>query len=462
MNSNVNLRLIAENINLPTVIKTAILPRETKERLFVATQTGEILYSDNGKMKVFLDIKNRIIKLSNYDERGLVGLAFHLKFNTNGVFYMHYALKDSEGEKTLSDSFKPNPCDLSTMNLKWTNRNIKYDHIDTVEEWILKSNGKIIKNRTLLNLKRPFLNHNGVNSLNFSPESGNLVLTTGDGGDGFDPFNLSQDDMEIAGKIIEINISDFPYRDNIPVVSRFDELPDDISESLTIIAKGVRNISGITYLKFNNTYIKSIGNVGQNLVESIYSFISYTPVPVIKLKDKSFRKNLDNERFINFGWRAWEGNMPTSVIRTCSMNSDLSDKIISYYDEVIKTSGKVLPPLISYYHKEYRPDKLKGTAITGVQAYTGNEIKELSNSIVFIDLSNKNENPVKGALGYVKIKTNGKPVDYDIIKVNYDFKEPAFYVSLGTNFNQTKLFLGVYSSTKVNDLKKGKIFEIIP
>ena len=37
------------------------------------------------------------------------------------------------------------------------------------------------KRRTLLNLRRPFMNHNGVNSLNFSPETGKLVLTTGDG-----------------------------------------------------------------------------------------------------------------------------------------------------------------------------------------------------------------------------------------------------------------------------------------
>ena len=50
------------------------------------------------------------------------------------------------------------------------------------------------------------MNHNGVNSLNFSPETGKLVLTTGDGGSGYDPFNLSQDDMEIAGKIIEIDV----------------------------------------------------------------------------------------------------------------------------------------------------------------------------------------------------------------------------------------------------------------
>ncbi|WP_204266964.1 hypothetical protein, partial [Citrobacter youngae] len=46
---------------------------------------------------------------------------------------------------------------------------VQYDHIDTIEEWILQSNGQPLKRRTLLHIKRPFFNHNGVNTLNFSP-----------------------------------------------------------------------------------------------------------------------------------------------------------------------------------------------------------------------------------------------------------------------------------------------------
>ena len=112
--------------------------------------------------------------------------------------------------------FKPNPCDPKTLNLRWINRETQYDHIDTVEEWILQSNGQPQKRRTLLNLRRPFFNHNGVNSLNFSPETGKLVLTTGDGGSGYDPFNLSQNDMEIAGKIIEIDVGKNTFIYNPP------------------------------------------------------------------------------------------------------------------------------------------------------------------------------------------------------------------------------------------------------
>ena len=133
---------------------------------------------------------------------------------------------------------------------------------------MIQTNSAPIKRRTLLNLRRPFANHNGVNSLNFSPETGRLVLTTGDGGSGYDPFNLSQDDMEIAGKIIEIDVDTNTFMNNPPVVTRFNELPTSIQSILTIMAKGVRNIPGIAFQRSNNQYIKYAGNVGQDLVES--------------------------------------------------------------------------------------------------------------------------------------------------------------------------------------------------
>ena len=168
-------------------MKTAILPGDSVERLFIATQVGEIFFIGNEGLRTFLDIRSSIIKLGTsgrgYDERGLLGLAFHPQFYYNGLFYLHYSVAGSQGQGAPADPFEPNPCDLSTLNLKWENRQTQYDHIDTVEEWILL-NGQPQKRRTLLNLRRPFYNHNGVNSLNFSPETGKLVLTTGDGGSG--------------------------------------------------------------------------------------------------------------------------------------------------------------------------------------------------------------------------------------------------------------------------------------
>lgn len=250
----VGLQPIVSKINLPTVLKTTILPGDSIERLFIATQVGEIFYIGNGDIRTFLDIRPRILKLGasggGYDERGLLGLAFHPDFYYNGLFYLHYSVAGTQGPGALSESFKPDPCDPKTLNLRWMDRETKYDHIDTIEEWILQANGQPQKRRTLLNLRRPFKNHNGFNSLNFSPETGKLVLTTGDGGSGYDPFNLSQDDLEIAGKIIEMDVGKNLYINNPPIVTRFNELPTPIQETLMVMAKGVRNIPEIHFKDF--------------------------------------------------------------------------------------------------------------------------------------------------------------------------------------------------------------------
>ncbi|WP_026592013.1 PQQ-dependent sugar dehydrogenase [Bacillus sp. UNC437CL72CviS29] len=467
----VSLRPIVSKINLPTVLKTAILPGDSIERLFIATQVGEIFYIGNGVIRTFLDIRPRVIKLgtseegvsgSGYDERGLLGLAFHPEFYYNGLFYLHYSVAGTQGPGALSEHFKPNPCDSSTLNLRWTNRETQYDHIDTVEEWILQSNGQPQKRRTLLNLRRPFFNHNGVNSLNFSPETGKLVLTTGDGGAGYDPFNLSQNDMEIAGKIIEIDVVKNTFINNPPVVTRFNELPSSIQETLTVIAKGVRNITGISFQRFYNQYIKYVGIVGQDLVESIFSFVHYKPIPVTQLIQASLT---DQEGFINFGWRGWEGAFPTSFIKGCSANPTLVEKTIAYYNEAVKTLVGRLQPLTSYFHKDPRPDKFGGTALTGVQPYMGNEIPNLTGSVVFTDLAKNEESrpPVRGVLAYTRGSTNCKLNDFSVIETDYNFgSQSAYYVNLGTNLDQTRLYLGVYGSMKVTDFNQGTVFEIVP
>ncbi|MGN7384198.1 PQQ-dependent sugar dehydrogenase [Paenibacillus sp. SAFN-117] len=471
--AKVSLRPIVSKLNLPTVLKTAILPGDSIERLFIATQVGEIFYIGNGVIRTFLDIRPRIIKLGvssgGYDERGLVGLAFHPQFYYNRLFYLHYSIAGTQGPGALPgafESFKPNPCDPRTLSQRWTNRETQYDHIDTVEEWILQSNGRPQRRRTLLNLRRPFLNHNGVNSLNFSPETGKLVLTTGDGGSGYDPFNLSQDDMEIAGKIIEIDVAKNTFIDNPPIVTRFNELPVAIQETLTVIAKGVRNIPGISYQRFYNRYIKYVGNVGQDLVESIFSFIQYKPIPVTQLVQAYLMNSeIDQEGFINFGWRGWEGAFPTSIITGCSANPALTQKTMAYYDEAVKTSVQRLLPLISYFHEDPRTDKFKATALTGVQPYMGNEIPAISGNVVFTDLARAKESqlPVRGALAYTRIRTDCKLNDFSVIETDYNFgSQSAYYVSLGTNLNQTRLYLGVYGSTKVADANQGTVLEIVP
>lgn len=466
----VNLRPIVSNINLPTVLKTTILPGDWQERLFIATLTGEILYIGNGVIETFLDIRPRIIELGvsngGYDERGLLGLAFHPEFYYNGLFYLHYSVAGTQGPGALPEPFDPNPCDPETLNLEWNNREEQFDHIDTVEEWILQSNGPAQIRRTLLNLRRPFMNHNGINSLNFSPETGKLVLATGDGGSGYDPFNLSQDDMEIAGKIIEIDVSKNTFIDNPPPVTRFDELPPPIQETLTVIAKGIRNPTGISYQRFYNQYVKYVGNVGQDLEEAIFAFVHYKPIPVSQLVQFTLTNPEPNlEGFVDIGWRGWEGSFPTSIIRDCPSNPSLNEKTIVYFNEAVKTSVGRLPPLTSYFHDDPRPDKFMGTALTAVQPYMGNAIPDLAGSLVFTDFARNEESrpPARGTLAYTRLRTDFRPNDFSVIETDYDFgSQSSFYVSLGTNLEQTRLYLGVYGSSSVTDFNQGTVFEIVP
>ncbi len=465
----IRLQPVVSNLNLPTVIKSTFLPGDTEEGLVIATQIGEIFYIGHGVIQNFLDIRHRVLQLGTlsggYDERGLLGLAFHPDFYYNGLFYLHYSLAGSQGPGALSGSFRPNPCDLSTLNLKWSNREALYDHIDTVEEWSLQPEGEPQLRRTLLNLRRPFLNHNGVNSLTFSPETRRLVLTTGDGGSGYDPFNLSQDDMEIAGKIIEIDVSMNISVNQPPVVTRFDELPISIQEMLTVISKGVRNIPGISYQHLNNQYIKYVGNVGQDLVEAIFSFTDYKPLPVTEIVQASaMNVEPDQKGFINFGWRGWEGSFPTSIIRPCANNDALVERPFAYYEDAVRTSVKRLPPLTCYYHEDPRPDKFEGTALTGVQVYMGDAIPALAGGVVFTDFvqNEGSRSPARGALAYTRTKPDCKLNDYSIIEVDYNFgSQSAYYTCLGTNLDQTRLYLGVYGSRNVTDYNQGTVFEIV-
>lgn len=458
------LRPIVNNINLPTVLKTAILPGESVERLFIATQVGEILCIRDGVIESFLDISHRVSGIfeGGYDERGLLGLAFHPEFNINGLFYLHYSIAGTQGPGALAGPFIPDPCDPETLSLEWTNRNTRYDHIDTVEEWILEPHGQPQQLRTLLNLRRPFSNHNGVNSLNFSPETGKLILTTGDGGSGYDPFNLAQNNIEIAGKVIEIDVEQDAFTNSAPVVSRFDELPVDFQESLSVIVKGVRNIPGISFQIIDNgQYIKYLGNVGQNLIESIFTFTEYSSIPVTQIVEE-YTNGIETENIINLGWKGWEGDLPTLTTRVCPASPSNNEKVIAYYDEAIATSTLRELPLVSYYHDDPREDKFRGTALTGVQPYMGNEIPDLTGKIIFSDFVQQNVSPPRGVLAYTDTRSSCRLNDFGIIEPNYDFgSRPAFYVSLGANRNSSSIYLGVYASSNVTDFNQGTVFELV-
>src|SRR5262245_43331466 len=90
--ARVKLQLIASGFTSPTEL---VAPQDGSQRLFVADQTGVIsVIAAGGKRleKPFLDIRKRVIKLNDfYDERGLLGLALHPNFASNGRFYISYS-----------------------------------------------------------------------------------------------------------------------------------------------------------------------------------------------------------------------------------------------------------------------------------------------------------------------------------------------------------------------------------
>ncbi len=225
------------------------------------------------------------------------------------------------------------------------------------------------------------------------------------------------------------------------------------------MAKGVRNIPGISFQRVDNRYMKYTGNVGQDFVESIFSFGSYQPIPVTQLLDSETHQ----QGLVNFGWRGWEGVFPTSILKGCNHNSSIDKKTISYYDEAVALSASRLQPLTSYFHQDKRPDKFEGTALTGVQSYMGTAIPSLTGSVVFTDIARKeSQSPDRGALAYTRVRPDGKQNDFGVIQTDYDFgSQSAYYVSLGTNLNQSRLFLGVYNSMLVTDFNQGTIFEIV-
>lgn len=173
---------------------------------------------------------------------------------------------------------------------------------------------------------------------------------------------------------------------------------------------------------------------------------------------------LMEDGLINLGWRGWEGDLPTSIISPCQSNRDLNQKTIAYYDEAIKVSTKRIYPMTCFYHQDNRPGKFRGVALTGVQAYLGQDIPQIRGSCVFTDWVRRGVSmtPPRGVLAYTWPIPDCKLKDYEVIDVDYDFgSNAAYYTCLGTDGRQTRLFLGVYGSPNVTDFYQGTVYEVI-
>ena len=58
--------------------------------MFVVEQTGKIKLIEKNKTTTFIDLSESVMKGPIPDERGLLGMALHPSFATNGLFYVSY------------------------------------------------------------------------------------------------------------------------------------------------------------------------------------------------------------------------------------------------------------------------------------------------------------------------------------------------------------------------------------
>jgi hypothetical protein len=144
------------------------------DRLFVVQRDGQILIVENGAALTapFLDIGSLV---TAGGEQGLLGLAFHPAYATNGYFYVNYTDAD----------------DASTQIVRYT----------ASADPNVADEGSAL---TILSVEQPHENHNG-GMLAFGPD-GMLYVAMGDGGSGGDPDNHGQRPTTLLGSILRLDV----------------------------------------------------------------------------------------------------------------------------------------------------------------------------------------------------------------------------------------------------------------
>ena len=160
----------------------ATAPDGDFDRLFILERSGRIQIAGGG---TFLDISSEVDQTF---EGGMLGLAFHPQYMSNGRFYVHYTAPGSGGFQLIS----------------------------VIEEYTVSASDPDVADpasaRTILTVGQPASNHN-AGWIGFSPVDGYLYIPFGDGGFVCCGQARAQDlTDEWMGKVLRIDVDgdDFP------------------------------------------------------------------------------------------------------------------------------------------------------------------------------------------------------------------------------------------------------------
>jgi glucose/arabinose dehydrogenase len=223
-------------------------------RLFVVEQAGQIKIITDGKSPAMLFLDITALVDSSANERGLLSIAFHPDYKSNGFFFVNYT-RQPDGATVIARyhvSNDPNVADPDSAVV-------------------------------ILTIPQPEVNHNG-GLVKFGPD-GYLYIGMGDGGGGGDRHGTignGQDLTTLLGKILRIDVNGSPYA--IPASNPFRGKADARPE---IWAYGLRNPWRWSFDR--RTGDLYIADVGQN----VYEEIDFQPA--------------SSSGGENYGWRLMEG-----------------------------------------------------------------------------------------------------------------------------------------------------------
>lgn len=250
-----DLDQLASGFDQPVAIAA---PDDGSGRLFVVEQPGRIrVWTPGGGVRdtPFLAITGRVRCCG---EQGMLGLAFHPNYATNGRFYVSYT--DDQGDLRVSRFRITNPAG---------------------------NNAPEGSERIIIEIPhRDYTNHN-AGQLNFG--SRYLLISTGDGGGSGGPRGYAQSRSSLLGKILRIDVDDQcgSRRYCIPGSNPY---AGDTPGRGEILHLGLRNP---WRWSFDQTTMRMfIADVGQNAREEI----SVAPA---------------GSAGLNFGWDCREGDLNT-------------------------------------------------------------------------------------------------------------------------------------------------------